>query len=141
MATITLLSVNQARPGFVLNYMGSTPVCGPCKFRNACLTLDVGHRYQVKAVRRVKHPCALQESEACVVEMETVPRTIVVDSVGTVEGATVDVARYSCYHLDCPRWEDCAGPSIVGRSKFTIENIVEETVCLAGRRIKVVQAR
>jgi hypothetical protein len=141
MATITLLSARQAKPGFVLNYMGATPVCGPCRFRNACLTLDAGHRYQVKAVRSVKHPCALQENEACVVEMENVPRTLVVDAVGAVEGATVEVARYSCKRLDCPRWEDCAGPTLGPRSKFTIDDIMEENVCLAGRRVKVVLAR
>jgi hypothetical protein len=140
MATITLLSARQARPGFVLNYLGATPVCGPCRYRNACLTLDTGHRYQVKTVRAVKHPCALQEGEANVVEMENVPRTLVVDSVGAVEGSTVEVARYSCRRLDCERWEDCAGPSLGAKSKFTIDGIMEENVCLAGRRVKVVTA-
>ncbi len=141
MAAITLLSAQQAKPGFRMTYLGAAPVCGPCRFRNACLSLDAGHRYEVKTVRGVRHPCALQETEACVVEVEPLPRALVVDGAGVVEGATVEVGRYPCRHLDCPHWEDCAGPTLGGRSRFTIEGIVEEKVCLAGRRIKVVRAR
>jgi hypothetical protein len=141
MATITLLSVDQAKPGFEFTYLGAAPACGPCRFRNACLSLDLGHRYVVSAVRAVKHPCAMQESEACVVEVEPVLRQLVVDANGAVPGATVEIGRYPCNRLDCPHWNDCAGPSLGGKSRFTIEEVREEKVCLAGRRIKLVRTK
>ncbi|MCL4323939.1 MAG: UPF0179 family protein [Candidatus Thermoplasmatota archaeon] len=141
MASITLISERQAHNGFAFNYMGATTPCGPCKFRNACLTLEPGHRYAVRAVRALKHKCALQEVDANVVEVEQVPRTLVVDGPGRVEGSTVEVSRYDCGILNCPHWNDCAGPTLDGKGKFDVSKILEEKVCLAGRRVKIVLAK
>ncbi|MCI4369503.1 MAG: UPF0179 family protein, partial [Thermoplasmata archaeon] len=69
MADITLIASSQAKPGFEFVYFGGAPVCRTCPYRHACLTLDVGRRYEVTKVRPVTHPCALQESEAHVVEV------------------------------------------------------------------------
>lgn len=141
MATITLLSHEQAKPGYSFYYLGGAAPCGPCKFRNACLTLEPGHRYTVKNVRPLKHKCALQETDANVIEVDPAPRTTVVNAGGAVVGSSVEVARYDCDILECPHWMDCAGPTLGDRTKFVVQEVLEEKVCLAHRHIRVISAR
>ncbi len=141
MVDITLLSRYQAKPGFTFVYQGATPPCRPCPFRNACLTLEPGHRYRVDRVRSVEHPCALQEVPAPVVEVSPIARTLVVDTPGAVENATVEVERYPCNRMDCPNWEVCAGPALDGRSRYRVLRVEEgRATCLIGRTLKRVEA-
>ncbi len=141
MPEITLLSVAEAREGFGFVYQGGAPVCRTCPYRHACLTLEVGRRYEVTKVRPVTHPCALQETDANVVEVKPVPRALVVDSRSAVVGSQVEVGRYPCRRLDCPNWSICAGPSVPAKQRFRIDSIVEEPAeCRIGRTLKRVDA-
>lgn len=140
MPEITLIAKEQAKPGFVFTYLGGAPVCRTCPYRQACLTLDVGRRYEIVGVRPVTHPCALQESEARVVEVAPRPRSLLVDSQAAVTGATVEVARTACNRLDCPNWSDCAGPSLGGKQRYRIVTAESErSTCLIGRNLKRVE--
>ncbi len=141
MADITLISARQARPGFEFTYMGPAPVCRTCPYRHACLTLDVGRRYAVTNVRNVEHPCALQETTAKVVEVKVVPRKLLVESPSAIVGSSVDVGRYACARLDCPNWDDCAGPSLPSRQRFRVESVEPAAAqCLIGRSLKRIVA-
>ena len=123
MADITLLASRQARAGFEFTYEGPAPVCRTCPFRHACLTLDVGRRYQVTHVRPVQHPCALQETVANVVEVKPIARAVVVDAPAAIVGSSVEVGRYGCTRLDCPTWYICAGPSVPPRQLFRVLSV------------------
>ncbi len=141
MVDITLLSRYQAKPGFTFVYQGAAPPCRPCPFRNACLTLETGHRYRVDRVRPVEHPCALQEVPAAVVEVSMVSRSLVVEAPAAVENATVETGRYACDRMDCPNWDICAGPGLDGRSRYRVVRVEEErATCLIGRTLKRVEA-
>jgi uncharacterized protein (UPF0179 family) len=141
MADITLLAHEQAQPGFEFVYLGGGPVCRTCPYRHACLTLETGRKYTVTKVRTVHHPCALQETEANVVEVNPVPRPLVVDSRSAVVGSSVEVGRYPCQRLDCPNWSICAGPSLPAKQKFRVERVTEEPAeCRIGRTLKRVDA-
>ncbi len=141
MPDITMIARTQARPGFVFYYQGGAGPCRPCPYRNACLTLEPGHRYQVQSVRPVVHPCALQEVEASVVDVAPVPRALVVEAGAAVEGSTVEASRFACSRLDCPNWEACAGPSLPTKSKFRIVRVdPAKATCLIGRNLKRVEA-
>lgn len=141
MADITLLSEAQAAPGFRFVYQGGAPICRTCPFRHACLTLEAGRRYEVTKVRPVSHPCALQETEARVVEVRPVARTLVVESRSAVVGGSVDVARYPCARLDCSSWEICAGPSLSAKQRFRVAAVHPEAAeCRIGRTLKRVEA-
>jgi uncharacterized protein (UPF0179 family) len=129
MPDITMIAQTQAKPGFVFFYQGGA---GP---------LEAGHRYQVQAVRAVKHPCALQETDAKVVEVAPVPRPLLVEAGAAFEGSTVEQGRFSCSRLDCPNWDACAGPSLADKSKFRIVKVdPTKAVCLIGRNLKRVEA-
>lgn len=142
MAEITLLAHDQARPGFEFVYLGGGPVCRTCPYRHACLTLDPGRRYEVKSVRNVRHPCALQETEANVVEVAPVARSLLVESPSAIVGSTVEVGRYPCGRLDCPNWSICAGPSLPPKQRFTVVRVQETLAeCRIGRTLKQVEAR
>jgi uncharacterized protein len=140
-ADITLLAVAEAREGFEFVYQGGAPVCRTCPYRHACLTLDTGRRYAVTKVRPVTHPCALQESDAHVVEVKAVPRALVVEAGSAVAGSSVETGRYPCRRLDCPNWWVCAGPSLPSKQRFRIQRVEPGTAeCRIGRTLKRVDA-
>jgi len=141
MPEITLLGIAEAREGFEFTYQGGAPVCRTCPYRHACLTLDPGRRYAVTKVRPVTHPCALQETEAHVVEVKLVPRPLVVDSRSGIVGSQVEVGRFPCRRLDCPNWWICAGPEVPAKQRFRIERVDPEPAeCRIGRTLKRVDA-
>ena len=141
MPDITLLAVGEAREGFQFVYQGGAPVCRTCPYRHACLTLDVGRRYEVTKVRSIQHPCALQESDAHVVEVKPVPRALVVDARSAVVGSQVEVGRYPCRRLDCPNWSICAGPLMPAKQRYRIEKVDDAPAeCRIGRTLKRVEA-
>ncbi len=141
MAEITLLAVDEAREGFEFVYQGGAPVCRTCPYRHACLTLDAGRRYAVERVRDVTHPCALQETEAHVVEVRVVSRALLVDPRSAVVGSTVEAGRYSCRRLDCPNWTPCAGPTLPAKQKFRVVAVADGPAeCRIGRQLKQVDA-
>jgi len=141
MADITLVATPEAREGYQFLYQGGAPVCRTCPYRHACLTLDVGRRYEVSKVRTVTHPCALQESEAHVVEVKAIARPLVVDSRSAVVGSSVEVGRYPCRRIDCPNWSICAGPTVPSKQRFRIERVGDEPAeCRIGRTLKRVDA-
>ncbi|MEM0129817.1 MAG: UPF0179 family protein [Thermoplasmata archaeon] len=141
MAEITLLASPQAKEGFEFVYQGGAPVCRTCPFRQACLTLDPGRRYTVVRVRPVSHPCALQETTAQVVEVRAVPRTLLVEARAATAGARIDVGRFPCSRLDCPHWNDCAGPTLPPKQTFHIVRVLPAPAeCRIGRSLKQVEA-
>ena len=141
MAEITLLAIAESKEGFEFDYQGGAPICRTCPFRHACLTLDPGRRYSVTKVRPVTHPCALQESDAHVVEVKPTPRPLVVDARSAVVGSSVEIGRFPCNRLDCPNWTVCAGPSLPSKQRYRIEQVDgEPATCLIGRTLKRVNA-
>jgi len=141
MAEITLLAIAEAHDGFEFVYEGGAPICRTCPYRHACLTLDVGRRYAVTKVRTIKHPCALQETEANVVEVKAVPRSLVVEARSAVVGSSIETGRYPCRRLDCPNWWICAGPALPPKQRYRIERVDPGPAeCLIGRTLKRVDA-
>ena len=141
MAEITLIASAQAREGFEFVFQGPAPVCRTCPYRHACLTLDLGRRYAVTKVRPVHHPCALQESEANVVEVAPVARPLVVEARSAIVGSSVETGRFACHRLDCSNWNICAGPSLPTKQRYRIEKVHPEPAeCLIGRTLKRVDA-
>lgn len=141
MPDITLLAVAESREGFEFIYQGGGPVCRTCPYRHACLTLDPGRKYVVKRVRPITHPCALQETDAHVVEVAPVARELVVDARSAVAGSSVEAGRYPCRRLDCPNWWACAGPSLPTKQRYLVESVdVGPVECRIGRTLKRVRA-
>lgn len=141
MSDITLISRQQSRVGFEFVYLGAAPVCRTCPYRHACLTLDPGRRYRVARVRPVTHPCALQETDAHVVEVEPVARTIVVDSRSAIVGSQVEGGRFACQRVDCPNWDVCAGPSLPLKQRYRITRVEDVPAeCRIGRSLKRAEA-
>jgi uncharacterized protein (UPF0179 family) len=140
MAGITLIAETQAKPGFQFVYMGGQPVCRACPYRHACLTLDVGRQYEVTQVRAVKHPCALQEATANVVEVRPVSRSLVVDARSAVAGSSIELGRFGCNRIDCANWGICAGPSVPPKQKYRVEKVhPERAECLIGRTLRRIE--
>jgi uncharacterized protein (UPF0179 family) len=141
MAEITLLAVAESHEGYEFVYQGGGPVCRTCPYRHACLTLDPGRRYAVTKVRAITHPCALQETDAHVVEVAPVARELVVEAASAVAGSSIESGRYPCRRLDCPNWWACAGPSLPPKQKYRITAVEPGPVeCRIGRTLKRVQA-
>jgi uncharacterized protein (UPF0179 family) len=141
MTEITLLAVGEAREGYEFVYQGGGPVCRTCPYRHACLTLDAGRKYAVVKVRSITHPCALQETDAHVVEVAPVARELVVDAQSAIAGSSIETGRYPCRRLDCPNWWVCAGPALPPKQRYHIEGVEPGPVeCRIGRTLKRVKA-
>lgn len=141
MAEITLLATTESKEGFEFLYEGGGPVCRTCPYRHACLTLDPGRSYVVTKVRPVTHPCALQETDASVVEVQPVARSMVVETQSAVVGSSVELGRYPCRRLDCPNWWICAGPSLPAKQRYRIQAVDPGPAeCRIGRTLKRVDA-
>lgn len=141
MPEITLLGIAEAHEGYEFVYQGGAPVCRTCPYRHACLTLDAGRRYAVVKVRPVTHPCALQETDAHVVEVKPLPRPLLVEARSAIVGSKVEVGRYGCSRLDCPNWQICAGPSLPPKQRYRIEAVGDGLAeCRIGRTLKRVEA-
>lgn len=141
MPDITLLGIGEAHEGAEFVYQGGGPVCRTCPYRHACLTLDAGRRYVVTRVRPITHPCALQETDAHVVEVRAIARPLVVEARSAVVGSQVEVGRYACRRLDCPNWTICAGPTLPPKQRYRIERVDDAAAeCRIGRTLKRVEA-
>jgi uncharacterized protein (UPF0179 family) len=141
MPEITLLGVAEAHEGTEFVYQGGGPPCRTCPYRHACLTLDPGRRYVVTKVRPIVHPCALQETDANVVEVSAIPRPLVVEARSAIVGSQVEVSRYACRRLDCPNWTICAGPSLPPKQRYRIQKVDDAPAeCRIGRTLKRVDA-
>src|SRR5438046_9357594 len=93
---MTLGRDKHAKAGYEFLYRGPQPECGPCKVRGACLNQEVGHRYRIRRVRDVSHPCLLNGERARVVEVEPVAPDCSLSSRSAIEGAGLAYEKIVC---------------------------------------------
>src|SRR5688572_5666520 len=72
---LTLVPAHLARAGQGFTFrQAKADECQGCPYARLCLGLEMGHRYEVRKLRGVTHPCALHEGgKVHVVEAEEAP--------------------------------------------------------------------
>ncbi len=129
---ITLVGERQAQPGHEFIYRGPQPECGPCKVRAACLNQDLGRRYRITRVRKMAHPCLLNEERVRVVEVEPVPPDCSLSARAGVEGAVLAYEKIICANAACPNYRLCHPIGIEPGMRIRLVEIGPELVCPLG---------
>lgn len=132
MVQITLVGERQAKAGHEFVYRGPQPECGPCKVRDACLNQEIGHRYRIRRVRDVSHPCLLNEERARVVEVEPVAPVTSLSSRSAIEGAVLAYEKIVCANAACPNFPTCHPIGIDPGTKIRVLDLGPELECPLG---------
>ena len=135
MVQITLVGERQAKPGHEFVYRGPQPECTPCKVRGACLNQVVGHRYRIRRVRDVSHPCLLNEERARVVEVEPVAPDCSLSSRSAIEGAVLAYEKIVCANAACPNFRTCHPIGIEPGTRIRVLDVGPELECPLGYAI------
>ena len=143
MATLTLVPDTYAAQGTRFTYAaGPQPPeeCAGCPFQKLCFGLAPGHRYQVKVLRDVTHPCALHDGgRVRVAEVEEVPFPSTVET-RLLRGTAVTWSPLPCARPDCANYALChpAGPQ---PGKHAVVASGDPVACPAGYEITRVELR
>ena len=129
---ITLVGERQAQVGHEFVYRGPQPECRPCKVRAACLNQVLGHRYRIKKVRDVTHPCLLNEERARVVEVELAPPEASLPSRAAIEGAVLSYEKIVCSNAACPNFRLCHPLGIEPGMRVRVQGVGAELDCPLG---------
>ena len=132
MVQITLVGERQASPGHDFIYRGPQPECKPCKVRDACLNQELGHRYRIRRVRDVSHPCLLNEERARVVEVEPLPPECSLSSRSAIEGAVLSYEKIVCSNTVCSNFRTCHPMGIEPGTRISVREVGEQLECPLG---------
>lgn len=122
---VTLVGPRLADPGTEFVFEGEAPGCAGCPYRDQCLNLTDGVRYQVTAVREggQELDCAVHAAGHVVaVEVERVGATANVPTRGAYSGSRVEMAG-PCPHTECPSHSLCEPAGIDPEGEYRIETV------------------
>lgn len=140
MSIVSAVGSAQAKEGYVFIYSGPVSECRECRYKNACINLERGKMYIVKAVRKDKtHECKVHEQKITIVEVENVPFEICLSSSKAIEGSTITLERINCKEIDCKNYRKCNPLIYDPNEKYRILNIVGDADCKVGKSLKIVE--
>lgn len=108
MATVTLIGTRLAEPGTEFVYRGESSACEGCPYRDQCLNLTEGRKYEVTDVREGANTlnCAVHDAGVTAVEVEPAPIQANVSTNGAFAGSRVSLEG-ACPHTNCPSHQYC----------------------------------
>jgi uncharacterized protein (UPF0179 family) len=108
MSTLTLVGERLAEEGQTFVYHGEASGCEGCPYRDQCLTLVEGRRYEVSEVRDggTTLECAVHADGVRAVEVDPAPVRANVASDGAYAGNKTTLEG-SCPHTGCPSHALC----------------------------------
>jgi uncharacterized protein (UPF0179 family) len=124
MANVTLIGDRLATPGTEFVYRGESTACEGCPYRQQCLNLEKGVRYEVTSVREHGQllDCAVHDTGVRAVEVEPAPVPANVASKGAYAGSKVQLPG-PCPHTECPSHEFCVPDGAEFDAEYRISEI------------------
>ncbi|MFB6126471.1 MAG: UPF0179 family protein [Halolamina sp.] len=143
MPTVTLVGTRLAEPGRAFVYRGESDACEGCPYREQCLNLSVGTRYEVTSVRDDTQvlDCAVHDTGVRAVEVEPVSVRANVASQGAYAGSTASLEG-PCPHTDCPSHEFCEPTGVDFETERRITEVVGDPPhdhCALNRALTLVE--
>lgn len=143
MTQITLLGTRLADVGAEFVYQGESTACEGCPYRDQCLNLTIGRRYQVTAIRENASTleCAVHDVGVTAVEVEAAPIEANVASQSAYAGSKVELEG-ACPHEACPSHELCEPAGADFETTYRIETVVGDPphdYCMLDRDLTKVQ--
>jgi len=124
MSNVTLIGDRLATPGTEFVYQGESPACEGCPYRQQCLNLTEGVRYEVTSVRENGQllDCAVHDTGVRAVEVEPASMTVNVASKGAYAGGKVQLPG-PCPHTECPSHEHCVPEGAEFDTEYRIDEV------------------
>lgn len=144
MSTVTLVGPRLAEPGTEFVFEGEAPGCAGCPYREQCLNLVEGVRYQVTSRREGGQAldCAVHsEGEVVAVEVERVGARANVPARGAYAGSRVEMAG-PCPHTECPSHGLCEPAGVDPDGEYRVvetEGEPPHDVCFLDRDLTTVR--
>ena len=139
MVLLTVTGKTLAKPGAEFIFTGSNSSCKDCKVKTICFHLDKGARYKIISARDVVHQCPQHDEGVVVVQVEEIPRDLIISKRQAMEGTTITYDLNSCSHRGCQHYRYCVPVGMESGIKRTVIKVNEPVECEAGQdRIQVV---
>ncbi|WP_340099222.1 UPF0179 family protein [Salinibaculum salinum] len=143
MTTITLIGTRLAEPGTEFVYRGESSACEGCPYRDQCLNLTEGRKYEVTDIREGGSTleCAVHDSGVTAVEVEPAPIQANVASNSAFSGSVVSLEG-PCPHTDCPSHEYCEPAGAEFDGEYRITSVLGEPphdYCMLDRDLTLVE--
>ena len=124
MSNVTLIGDRLATPGTEFVYDGESSACEGCPYRQQCLNLTEGVRYEVTSVRENGQllDCAVHDTGVRAVEVEPTSMTVNVASKGAYAGSKVQLPG-PCPHTECPSHEYCVPEGAEFETEYRIDEV------------------
>ena len=124
MSQVTLIGDRLASPGTEFVYEGESSACEGCPYRQQCLNLTEGVRYEVTDVRENGQllDCAVHDTGVRAVEVEPASITANVASKGAYAGSKVTLPG-PCPHTECPSHEYCVPDGADFETEYRIDEV------------------
>jgi len=108
MSTVTLLGSRLVDEGAEFVYEGEAPGCDGCPYRDQCLNLTPGVKYEVTEVREGAQTleCAIHDEGVRAVEVEPAAVVAHVPSANAYAGSKTQLEG-PCPYTECPSHEFC----------------------------------
>jgi len=141
--TITLVGTRLATEGTEFVYRGESSACEGCPYRDQCLNLTAGQRYEVVDVRDGGSTldCAVHDAGVSAVEVEPAPIEANVASTSTFAGSKVSLEG-PCPHTDCPSHEYCEPDGADFDAEYRIDEVLGDPphdYCMLDRDLTLVR--
>lgn len=144
MSTVTLIGERLAEPGTEFVYRGEAPGCEGCPYRDQCLNLTEGVRYEVTDVREGGQSleCAVH-ADGTVVAVDVEPASVRanVPTRQAYAGSRTALAG-PCPHTECPSHEYCEPAGVAHGNDRHIQHVVGDPphdVCFLDRDLTLVE--
>ena len=125
MTTVTLVGARLAEPGQEFVFQGEASGCEGCPYRDQCLNLEEGTRYEVTDVRENTQllDCAVHDEGVRAVEVEPTSIPVNVPSKSAYSGSKAKLAG-ECPHSDCPSHPFCVPLGADFDEEYQIEEVL-----------------
>ncbi|MUV88898.1 hypothetical protein GJ629_02475 [Halapricum sp. CBA1109] len=143
MTQLTLIGTRLAREGETFVYQGEADACEGCPYRDQCLNLTEGRKYEVVDVRENTSvlDCAVHDGGVQAVDVEPAPITANVPSKGAYAGSKASLAG-SCPYTDCPSHRFCEPAGADFDSEYRIDEVLGDPphdYCMLDRELTLVE--
>ncbi|MFB6091789.1 MAG: UPF0179 family protein [Haloquadratum sp.] len=124
MSQVTLIGDRLATPGTEFVYEGESEACEGCPYRQQCLNLTEGVRYEVTDVRESGQllDCAVHDTGVRAVEVAPASITANVASQSAYAGGKVSLPG-PCPHTECPSHEYCVPEGADFETEYRIDEV------------------
>ncbi|MHA1129229.1 MAG: UPF0179 family protein [Candidatus Helarchaeota archaeon] len=141
---VTLIGVKLARKNRKFLFAGPSEECEECNpsLRSVCIdNLEKGCIYEIIAIRKITHSCAIHEGGVTVVEVQKPPIKVALPTKLSYEGAFVPFKFTDCDEESCPNYQYCKPLGIVKEDKYKISKVIGNLPepCKKGKELKLVE--